>query len=344
MRGWMRGLTVAAALAGLAQAAAAQDPAQFYKGRNVDIIVASPPGGGFDAYARILARHMGRHLPGAPNFIIKNLVGAGGRNATTFLAEVAPRDGSVILSNQPGALVEQVLGDAKGILYDPLSFKYIGSLESFTALCLLRTDATVKSYAELMQTPAIFGGDQIGSTTYDHTLMFKNIGGAKMKLVTGYQGTTDLVLAVKRKEIEGFCGYAWSSLFSRSPDLINDRIVRMIVQLAITPHPEAAKAGVPIIWDFVKDETNRKAIELIATVQEFGRPFLVHGAVPADRVAALRAAFDATVKDPEYDAEIRKTQLDNSPITGAKVEELLRRVIDAPKEIQAKARWAISTE
>ena len=344
MRCLSRALLAVSIAASLAVPAAAQDPAAFYKGRNVDIIVASPPGGGFDAYARILARHMVRYMPAPPSFIIKNLAGAGGRNATTFLADVAPRDGSVILANQPGALVEQILGDAKSVFYDPLKFQYIGSLESFTALCLLRTDAEVKSYAELQQKPAIFGGDQIGSTTYDHTLMFKNLAGAKIKFVGGYKGTADLVLAIKRKEIEGFCGYAWSSLFSRSPDLVDDRIVRIILQLGLTPHPEATKAGVPIVWDFVTDETNRKAIELIATVQEFGRPFLVHGAVPADRVAALRAAFDATVKDKDYSAEIAKQQLDNSPITGQKVEELLRKVHSAPKEVQAKARWGISTE
>ena len=335
--------------AGFALAAAhpvaAQDPAAFYKGRTVDIIVSSPAGGGFDAYARIIARHIVKHMAGAPNVVIKNMTGAGGRTATAFLADVAPRDGTVILANQPGNLVEPILGDPKQVMYDPLKFQYIGSAESFTALCLLRTDAPVKSFAELMHKEAIFGGDQISSTTNDHTLMYKNLVGAKMKMVTGYKGTSDLVLALKRNEIHGFCGYAWSSLFSRSPDLVTSGLSKMIVQLALTPHVEATKAGVPNTWEFMPaDDINRKAVELIATVQEFGRPYLVNGAVPADRVAALRAAFDATMRDKDYDDEIKKAKLDNSPITGQQVEEKLRRVITAPKAVQDKARWGISTE
>lgn len=343
VRSPFKAATVLLAAALIAAPAAAQDAATFYKGRNLDIIVASPPGGGFDAYARIIARHMPKYMAGPPNFVIRNMPGAGARNATTYLADVAARDGSVMLANQPGALVEPILGDPKQVLYKPLEFQYIGSAEAFTSLCLMRTDSPVKSFAELHEKEAIFGGDQIGSTTHDHTLMFKNLSKAKIKMITGYKGTSDLVLAIQRKEIEGFCGYAWSSLFARSPDLVNKGITRMINQIALTPHPEAAKAGVPMALDFVKDPLDRKAMELIATVQEFGRPYLVHAAVPADRVAALRSAFDATMKDKDYIEEVEKAKLDVSPRTGAQVHELLRKVLEAPKDVQARARWSIST-
>ena len=150
----LRLVLAAAVTAAGCLAAAAQEPATFYKGRNVDIVVASPAGGGFDAYARIIARHIVKYLPGPPNFVIKNMPGAGGRQATAFLADVAPRDGTVILANQPGALVEQILGDPKQILYDPLKFQYIGSAEGFTSLCLLRNDGPVKSFAELQEKEA----------------------------------------------------------------------------------------------------------------------------------------------------------------------------------------------
>ena len=319
----------------------AQDAATFYKGRNVDIIVASPPGGGFDAYARIIARHMPKYLSGA-NFVVKNMPGAGAKQAAAFMADVAARDGSVILAAQPGSLVEPILGDAKAVTYKPLSFQYIGSAEAFTSLCLMRTDSPVKSYSELHEKEAVFGGDQIGSTTHDHSVMFSKLSGAKMKMVTGYKGTTDLVLALERKEIEGFCGYAWSSLFSRSPQLVTSGRAHIVNQLALTPHPEATKAGVPNALDFVKDPLNKKAMELVATVQEFGRPYAVHGAVPKDRVEALRKAFDATMADPEYQAEVKKASLDVSPRTGEQVTQLLRRVLEAPKEVQDKARWSIT--
>jgi tripartite-type tricarboxylate transporter receptor subunit TctC len=332
-------------LAGLiATGASAQDAATFYKGRNFDIIVASPPGGGFDAYARIIARHIVKYMPGPPNFVIRNMPGAGARNATTYIADVAARDGTVMLANQPGALVEPILGDPKQVFYKPLDFQYIGSAEAFTSLCLMRTDSAVKSYAELHEKEAIFGGDQIGSTTHDHTVMFRKLSGAKIKMITGYKGTSDLVLAIQRKEIDGFCGYAWSSLFARSPDLVNKGATRIVNQIALTPHAAADKAGVPNALDFVKDPLNKKAMELIATVQEFGRPYLVHGAVPADRVAALRTAFDATMKDKDYVEEVEKARLEVSPRTGAQVQELLRRVLEAPKEVQERARWGITLE
>lgn len=347
-RGFIRAARAAAAISGallgLSGAALAQDPATFYKGRNVDLIVASPAGGGFDAYARIIARHMGKYMAGPPNFVIRNMPGAGARNATTYLADVAARDGTVILANQPGALVEPILGDPKQVFYKPLEFQYIGSAEAFTSLCLMRTDSPVKSYAELHEKEAIFGGDQIGSTTHDHTVMFRKLSGAKMKMITGYKGTSDLVLAIQRNEIEGFCGYAWSSLFARSPDLITKGTTRIINQIALSPHAAADKAGVPNALAFVKDPLNKKAMELIATVQEFGRPYLVHGAVPLDRVEALRTAFDATMKDKDYIDDVEKARLEVSPRTGAEVRELLRRVIEAPREVQERARWSITSD
>ena len=338
-------LVAAAGLFSMAsgERASAQDAAAFYKGRNLDIIVASPPGGGFDAYARIIARHMPKYMPGGPNLVVRNMPGAGGKNAVVYLADVAARDGTAMLAAQPGALVEQILGDPKTVTYKPLEFQYIGSAESFTSLCLMRSDSEVKSYAQLHEKEAVFGGDQIGSTTHDHTVMFTKLSNAKIKMVTGYKGTTDLVLAIERKEIDGFCGYAWSSLFSRSPDLINKGTARIINQLAMTPHPAATKAGVPNALDFVKDPLNKKAMELIATVQEFGRPYLMHGAVPTARVDFLRTAYDATQKDPDYIAEIQRSGLDASPLTGAQVLEKLRRVLEAPKEVQDKARWSITS-
>ncbi|MGE0626864.1 MAG: Bug family tripartite tricarboxylate transporter substrate binding protein [Hyphomicrobiaceae bacterium] len=334
----------AAAALFMAGPVTAQGGADFYKGKKIEIVVAAPPGGGFDAYARIIARHISEHIPGNPTIIVKNMGGAGGKTSTAYLWNVAARDGTVINATQPGALVEQILGKTSKVLYDPLKFQYIGSAEAFTSLCLVRSDSAITSFKDLMTRQAVFGGDQIGATTYDHTLMYKNLTGAKIKLVSGYKGTSNLRLALERKEIDGFCGYAWSSLFARSAELVEKGLVRLIVQLGLTDHPEATKAGVPNSWGFVKDDESRKAMELIATVQEFGRPYLVHADVPADRVAILRRAFDATMKDKEYVAEITKAKLDNSPRTGQQVGELLRKVLLAPKAVQEKARWAISTE
>ena len=321
--------------------ATAQDPAAFYKGLNIDMIVASTPGGGFDAYARIMARHMGKHIPGNPSIVVRNLPGAGGLTSTLYLNDVAPRDGATILANQPGPLAEPVLGDKAKATFDPLKFGYVGSVASFTTLCLIRQDSKAKSFEDWQRMEVVFGTDQPNSTMHDHTVVFRNLAGAKTRIVSGYPGSNGLVLAIQRGEIEGLCGYAWSSLFSRSPELVTKNIVRMVVQFGLEPHKEATAAGVPQIWQFVKNEDDKRALELIAALQEFGRPYMVSPGVPKDRLEALRKAFDDTMKDKEFLAEMDKAKLDVIPMSGAKVEELVAKVINAPKAIHEKARAAL---
>ena len=325
----------------LSTAAAAQDAAAFYKGRNIDLIVSSTPGGGFDAYARVMARHMGRHIPGNPSLVVRNLPGAGGLTSTLYLHDVAPRDGTAMLAGQPGPLAEPVLGDKTKANYDPLKLGYVGSVASFTTLCLIRQDAKAKSFEDWQRMEVTFGTDQPNSTMHDHTVLFKNLAGARTKIVSGYPGSNGLVLALQRGEIEGLCGYAWSSLFARSPELITNNIARMVVQYGLEPHKEATAAGVPQIWQFVKNAEDRQALELVAALQEFGRPFMTTPGVPRERLEALRKAFDATMQDKDFLAEMQKANLDVIPMTGAKVEELVARVINAPKAIHERAKSAL---
>ncbi|MGB0629419.1 MAG: Bug family tripartite tricarboxylate transporter substrate binding protein [Alphaproteobacteria bacterium] len=338
-----RTVLTGALLTGLAASALAQEtPAEFYKGKTLTMIVASSAGGGYNAYGRTIAKHIVKHIPGNPTMIVKNMPGAGGRKATAFVANVSPKDGTVILGTQPGALVEPVLGDPKKIKYDPSKFGYVGSAAGFTTVCLVRSDLPVKTFADLQKTEVIFGGDQLGSTTHDHANLFRNVAGAKIKLVKGYKGTKNLVLAIQQKEIGGFCGYAWASLMSRAPHLVKDKVVNLIVQYGLSPHPAATKAGLPPIWDYIKDPEKRKIAELIAAQQVFGRPYITAAGVPADRLAALRAAFDATMKDPEFLADMKKSRLDVSPTSGAEFEGLVQKMFKAPAGIQKKARAAIS--
>ena len=337
--GW-RALAWSVAFA-VAPPVSAQDVATFYKGRSIDLIVASTPGGGFDAYARIMARHMGRYIPGNPVLVVRNLPGAGGLTSTLYLADVAPRDGTAMLANQPGPLAEPVLGDRTKATFDSLKFGYVGSVASFTTLCLIREDSKAKSFADWQKMEVVFGTDQPNSTMHDHTVLFKNLAGAKTRVVSGYPGSNGLVLAIQRGEIEGFCGYAWSSLFARSPELVTNKVVRMVVQYGLTPHKEATAAGVPQIWEFVKNEEDKQALELIAALQEFGRPYMVSPGVPKDRLEALRKAFDDTMKDPEFLAEMDKAKLDVLPMDGQKVEQLVAKVINAPKAVHEKAKAAL---
>lgn len=334
-------VTMTVAATSLAQSALAQDPGAFYRGKNIDLIVSSTPGGGFDAYARILARHMGRHVPGNPGMVVRNMPGAGGLTSTLYLHDVAARDGTVLLANQPGPLAEPVLGDKAKAKFDPLAFGHVGSVASFTTLCLIRQDSKAKSFEDWQRMEVTFGTDQPNSTMHDHTVLFKNLAGARTKIVSGYPGSNGLTLALQRGEIEGLCGYAWSSLFARTPELITKNIARMVVQYGLEPHKEATAAGVPQIWQFVKNDEDRQALELVAALQEFGRPFMTTPGVPKDRLEALRRAFDATMKDKEFLADMDKAKLDVIPMTGEKVEALVSKVINAPKAVQEKAKASL---
>ncbi len=334
--------TVAACLAFGIAPATADEVADFYKGRTVELAVAAGPGGGFNAYARLVAKHMTKHLAGNPTIIVKNMPGGGGRLATAWIDRVAPRNGAAFLGTQPGALVEPLLGDPKRVKYQPLQFGYVGSASGFTNICLSRKEAPVKTFADLQKTRIVFGGDQLGSTTHDHALMMKNLVGARIKLVKGYAGTKNLVLALEKGEIDGFCGYAWASIMSQAPHLVTENKINILVQFGFDPVPELTKRGVPQIWGFVKDEETRKALELHAAVQVFGRPYITPPEVPPARLAALQTAFMATMNDPAYQADVKKSRLDHDPASGERLKKLITDLFQAPAAVQKKARWAIT--
>jgi tripartite-type tricarboxylate transporter receptor subunit TctC len=329
---------------GVAAPAGADEVTDFYSGRTVELAVAAGPGGGYNAYARLVAKHMRKHLPGNPNIIVKNMPGGGGRLATAWVDQVAPKNGAAFLGTQPGALVEPLLGKPDRVKYQPLKFGYVGSASGFTNICLTRVDSPVKTFADLQKTEVVFGGDQLGSTTHDHALMMKNLVGAKIRLVKGYAGTKNLVLALERKEIDGFCGYAWASIMSQAPHLVNEKKINVLVQFGLEPHPEMTQRGIPQIWGFVKDEENRKALALHAAVQVFGRPYITPPGIPQARLAALQKAFMATMGDPEYQADIKKTRLDHDPASGERVRKLISDIFEAPPAVQKKARWAITDD
>jgi tripartite-type tricarboxylate transporter receptor subunit TctC len=334
-------ISIAAGLVA-ATPAMADDIADFYKGRTVDMMVAAPPGGGFTAYARTITKHIVKHITGNPTMVVKNMPGSGGRKAVSYLYNVAPKNGAVMLGAQPGTLVEPVLGQKSNAKFDAMKFNYLGSASGFTTLCLIRSNGPVKSFAEMQTKQAVFGGDTLGSTTYDHTQLMRNLAGANIKLIKGYRGTKNLVLSIEQGEIDGFCGYAWASLMSRAPHLVEQNKVRVLVQFGLQPHAEMTKRGIPQVWDFIKDEKKKKAMELFANVQVFGRPYIAPPGVPKDRIAALQKAFLATMNDPDFQADIKKRRLVLDPTPGPRVRELIAAIYNAPPDIQKMARWALT--
>lgn len=337
--------TIVSAIAALAPAGvAAQDAAAFYRGKTIEIYIGSDVGGGYNAYARTVGKHMVRYIPGTPDVVFKNLPGAGGRKLTAWLANVAPKDGSVIAASQPGSLVEPVLGNPQNARYDPRTFGYIGSAESSVYLCLARTDAPATTFAEALEKELMLGGSQRGASTLDSALMLRNVLGAKFRMVKGYKGSREIILALERNEVQGVCGYAWSSMMSQAGHLIRDRKVNILVQYALDDHPEAVKAGVPNVWQFTRTPEQKALMELLVAQQAFGRPMFVPANVPAERLVALRTAFDAAMKDPAYVADAERQKLDVSPASGKRVEELIAKVFSASPAMQEKAKAALYTE
>jgi tripartite-type tricarboxylate transporter receptor subunit TctC len=328
--------------AALAAPATADEVVDFYKGKTTTMLVATPVGGGFNAYARAVAKHIVKHIPGKPTMIVQNMPGSGGRKATAYLYNVSPRDGSVMLGTQPGTLVDPVLGaEQKGGKYNALEFGFIGSASGFSTFCLVGSHVKVDSFQKMQTQQVVFGGDTFGSTTHDHPQLMKNLAGAKIKLVKGYRGTKNLVLAVEQKELDGFCGYAWASLMSRAPHLLRENKIKLVVQFASEPHPEMTKLGVPMVWDFIKDPKKKAAMELFANVQVFGRPYIAPPGVPKARLAALQKAFMETMNDPGFKKDLAKSRLAWSPTPGPKVEQLVRAIYAAPDDVKQMARWAL---
>lgn len=331
------------ALAGLTLAATPAIAADFYAGRTIEIDVGSPPGGGYNAYAHSVARHIGDHIPGNPNVIVKNMPGAGGRKVTAYAYNAAPKDGTSITAAQPGALAEPILGNPKSVKYDPRKFGYIGSTEAWVSVCADRADA-VKTFKEAFTKQVVVGGGSRGSSLHDTPLVLKNVLGVKFKLIKGYPGSRDVVNAMERNEVQGICGYAWTSLQSQAGYLLKEKKINILVQTALEPDPELAKMGVPMIWDFVKTQEQHDILELIFAQQSFGRPYFAPPGVPKARLAILRAAFAATMKDPAFIAELKKQHLGLSPKTGEQVQQMVEKMFSTPKNIQMKAKEALAKE
>ncbi len=314
--------------------------ADFYAGKTITIIIGSGSGGGYDRYGRTIGRHISKHIPGLPNVIAKNMPGAGSMKAAEYLFNIAPKDGTTIGIIFPGAIVEPLINSKKKFRFDPPKFEIIGVANAGTRLCVTFHTSKVKSFEDAQKMEAQMGGNSPGSSTTDYAEMLNNLAGTKFKIVNGYKSSSRVVLAMERGELDGICGFDAASFRSQRPDWYNTKLTHMLVQAAIKPHPELTKIGVPSIWKYVTGK-NREVAELILAQQEFHRPFVAPPTTPAARVAILRAAFDKTMKDPEFLAEAKKSRLDINPKTGPEVAQLITRMYASPKDVVEGARKAL---
>jgi tripartite-type tricarboxylate transporter receptor subunit TctC len=339
----IRPIALATPLAALAAMlplpATAQD---FFAGKSIDLLIGAPPGGGYDIYGRVVARHIGRHIPGNPTVVAKNMPGAGSARAAGFLSMQAPKDGTVIANIMPGAVIGPLLDPKTEKLFDPTAVMYIGNVNNGTRVCVSGSQSTIKTFEDARTQKAVFGGVSSNDSTRDYGYMHKKTSGALWNMVTGYKGTADLSLAVERGEIDGFCGFDWASLKSQRPAWLRDKVVNVLVQDAIEPNDELTKLGVPHIMRFVKDDTTRKVVELILSQQVFHRSFIAPPGTAPAQLAILRRAFDATMKDPQFVADADKLRIDLAPLSGERVQEVVRNLYASRPEVVDLARAAIN--
>jgi tripartite-type tricarboxylate transporter receptor subunit TctC len=318
--------------------AAPASAADFYAGKTIEFVVGADVAGGYDIYARAIAKHLPRFIPGKPTVVVKNLPGAGSGKAAAYLYSVAPKDGTSIAAVMPGAIMDPLLGDRSAALYDPTKFQYLATADSGTRVCATFSNSQIKSYEDAKSGKAVMGASAAGGSTRDYVNMQRKTTGAKLDLVTGYKGTADIGLAMERGEVDGLCGWDWASLKSQKPDWITQHQVNILVQVGINPDSELTKMGVPPIWKFIANEDDRKAVELVVSQQVFGRPYMAPPGTPPEQVKTLRDAFDAVMQDKEFLEDAKKARIDVTPSPGTKVQEVVTKLYATPPATIERAK------
>ena len=343
MAGALR-FTVALAALVWGGGAQAQDVASFYKGKTVSVVIASAPGGGFDTYGRLVARHIGAQIPGNPTVIAQNMPGAAGATAAYYVTSVAPKDGTVLGAIHPGNIIEPVLGDKRKVRYDPGAFQYIGNANPDVYVCVVRADAPVTTFEEARKTELVMGSGGEAASTRDFPLLLNAVLGAKFKVVLGYSGNREVQLAIEKGEIHGQCGAAWASVLATHPDWFRNGLVKVLVQEASIGNAELDKQGVPKSVDFARTPQEREVLDLVYSQERFGRPYIMASEVPAERIAAMRKAFMDTFRDPAFLAEAKKMNLDVDPMSGEDLQALVRKVYETPPEVAERAKAATAAK
>ena len=331
-------IALAVALTGAVRAASAAD---YYAGKTIELIVGGGPGGGYDIYARTVARHLGRHIPGEPTIVVKNMPGAGSAKAAQYITNIAPKDGTSIAGIMPGAIMSPLLDDRTAPLFDPTKVLYVGTANNGTRVCVSLKGSKIASMDDAQKVKAKFGSSGQNDSTFEYGNLHRHTSGALWDMVTGYRGTPDMALALERGEIDGVCGWDWSSFKSQKPDWLRDNKVNVFLHVSMEPHPEVTKMGVPSVFKYVKTEEDRKVVELVISQTIFHRSYIAPLGTSPQQIEILRKAFDDTMKDPQFLADAERMRIDIDPLPGTKVQEVVMRLFATPKEIVERARKAI---
>ena len=327
---------VLAGLSIFAFPAAAQD---FYAGKTITVLVGSAPGGSYDLYARIVARHIGRHIPGNPTFIVQNMPGANSQIMAGHLYSVAPKDGTTLGAPLNTVPLNQLV-NPQSTKFNAADFNWIGAASSPANVLVTWHTSGVRTLDDARQKETLIGATSAGTMQEIYPVLAKNLFGAKFKVVTGYKASTEVNVAMERGEVAGRGANTYLAYRFQNPDWVRDKKINFIFQMTETR--DALMPDVPTLLEYAKTDEQRKVVTVLVTTETIGRPLFAPPGVPVDRVAMLRKALMAVVKDPEFLAEAEKAKLEISPVSGEKLQEIVRELIATPADIVEKYKAAVT--
>ncbi|HEY4405770.1 MAG TPA: hypothetical protein VGN55_14080 [Xanthobacteraceae bacterium] len=337
---WARMLLAALALVTGANAATAQSVADFYKGKTVTILVGSDVGGGYDLTARTLAHYFARHVPGRPNVIVQNKPGASSIVAANYVYEIAPKDGTVIAAVQRPIPFQTLFGDT-GVRFDVRKMQWLGSTTNELGVVVAWHTAPQQSVDDLFRSEMVIGGNGPATDTELFPRAMNNVLGTRFRIVSGYPGQAQITLAMEREEIQGSGNWSFSDIEKGHADWIVGKKIRMLLQLGLAKSPNPALRDVPLVMDIARNGAERQVFEILMGMKALGRPYFVAPGVPRERTEALRAAFMATLNDPDFLEEARRVLGPIDPIAGPDMQGIVSNVYALPPEVIARAREAV---
>lgn len=325
----------------VASNAFAEGAAEFYKGRRIELLVGSESGDGYDTYARLLTRHLGRHVPGEPSFVVKNMPGGGGRPAVNHIYSILPRDGSAFGASLRNIPFDPLFG-VDAVKIDATRLGWIGSLNSEVSLCVVWHDKGVRTIDDARAKQVLMGSNGPSISDSVHARLLNRLAGTKLKVVLGYPSSNAVHVALERGEVEGRCGLTYDSLISRYAHWVKEKKVVILAQFAAAKHPDLPT--VPFIHDFARTEEDRQIVDLLLGPNEMGRPYFAPPDIPADRLETLRRGFDAAARDPQLIAEATRQNLAVRPMTGEAIAAMVGRIYATPKPVVEIARKIVEPD
>ncbi|HWG05547.1 MAG TPA: hypothetical protein VG271_11085 [Beijerinckiaceae bacterium] len=317
--------------------------ADYFAGKSIDMIVGSDAGGPFDLYGRLIAGHIVDHIPGRPIIIPKNMPGAAGNKAASYLYSIAAKDGTAIGVTTPGVIMGPLINDDLKQRFDPTKFFYLGSADSAARVCATYMTSRIKTFEDARTAKVIVGATADGGASKDYPTILNAVAGAKFEIVAGYKGVGEYLLAKERGEVDGTCT-GWSVFPSTKPEWIRERKINILLQLGVEPDPEFTAMGVPEVWSYLKSDDDRRMVELMVSQQEFQRPYILPPGTPMQAVEILRAAFVATMQDPAFLDDAAKARLTVHWASGARVQELVDRIYKTPAALVERYKQVVGTD